>query len=220
MLPRGIQVPSLEGIEPTRAIAPVTQLVPAAESAATAAASKAQDVATGAAAAASSMARSGVAAIQSAAAQLIPRNCSVGTKYICLGYSGHSDCILLPPQNPDVFVGLTSEVVGLETIVSDIRHLPSLETVLIVGTVLICLSLIGMLPLVPFARYILLTLSSLAFVLFLLSATFVWATVRTMAELATAIHAETETGPLFLASIITFFSGLFSMVIAIFIFRQ
>jgi len=121
---------------------------------------------------ASSAVTSAVGATESAIAQVIPKNITIGTKFVCAGYDTHSDCEPYPLNGSDSVSNLGAE---FNPITSVLRHIPSLQVPIALGVGLaIPSACLGVLVLFDFcwALYVLMLCNVIGLALFITAAVY------------------------------------------------
>lgn len=78
-----------------------------------------------------------IGAAESAIARAIPKNITIGTKYVCVGYDTHSDCEPYPLHGSDSVSDLGAQ---FDPATSVLRHMPSLQVPIALGFALALVS--------------------------------------------------------------------------------
>ncbi|RSL45827.1 hypothetical protein CEP54_014114 [Fusarium duplospermum] len=71
---------------------------------------------------------------------LIPKACSVGTKYGCVEFNSRSDCVEFPMKDGNAFDKITDISTTVKPLKGILHHIPSLQVFLSVGVILILVS--------------------------------------------------------------------------------
>ncbi|KAH6961623.1 hypothetical protein BKA56DRAFT_623600 [Ilyonectria sp. MPI-CAGE-AT-0026] len=85
-------------------------------------------------------ASSAIAAGETLINGLIPKACSVGTRYGCVEFDSRSDCVQFPMQDDNVFDKITDLSTTVKPLKGILQHIPSLQVFLVVGVILILVS--------------------------------------------------------------------------------
>ncbi|KAI1315916.1 hypothetical protein F5Y16DRAFT_406930 [Xylariaceae sp. FL0255] len=150
-----------------------------------------------AAAQATAAAASAIGSVGSQIVGALPMNISVGTREVCVGYSSRSECSLLPLKETDPLSQIGSQFPLLVLVASIFKHVPALETFLVVGTVFMGLSVLAGVFVVlkfPWALPCLLLLNSISLVFYSLSSIFAVAIYYVGAALSGVAGTVTERG--------------------------
>lgn len=200
---RGLDFPDTLGT--IDGLGSLTSIVPALESGAASAVEQASRALTSAEALASSVISSALGAVESTIAQQIPKNVTIGTRLICVGFDTMSDCEEIPVSHSSNFSRLWSHL-QLDSLPDTLQRAPSLRAVLAIGLCCIILSLsLGMFVILRhwWALYLALILEFVGLALFVAVVVYSKVLFNAASVLSRYVGVSVEQGDIFPYSVAT-----------------